>query len=149
MVIIDENISESVNNSNHVFVINNRKHPKIQKNGIEWNHVTENETRDNGSQNDDNGSKESLAESDGTTIVSLNQKHLIVENSIVLVPNAEVEKVSVEEINILGWDPFIFSISNQYFPDAGKPVNQEKQTKNQLYESKSHFERRIDLHECD
>ena len=73
-------------------------------------HVTEDETSDDGTKDDDNGGEESLAETDRAAVITLDEEHLIVEYRVVLVPNCEVEEICVEEVNILSWNPILLFV---------------------------------------
>ena len=57
---------------------------------------------------------------------SLDQKHLIVENSVVLIESAQVVEFSPEEINVLCWDPIVFLVPDKDLPNASKPVDQKQ-----------------------
>ena len=89
-------------------------------------HVTEDETGHDRTQDHNDGCKEGLAETHRTTIIALNKEHLIIEDSVVLVPNGKIEEISVEEVNILGRYPILLLVPDQHLPNACQPMYQQQ-----------------------
>lgn len=87
-------------------------------------HVTENETSDNGTEDDDDSGEEGLTKADRAAVIALDEQHLIIEDRIILVPLGVVIKLCMKEVDILRRYPqVVLLVPDQHIPDTSQPVD--------------------------